>query len=45
LEGVFGAVAAARGRFPVQGWGVTDTTLEDVFIRVAKDARAVDVLS
>ncbi|XP_047048205.1 ABC transporter A family member 7-like [Lolium rigidum] len=45
LEGVFGAVAAARGRFPVQGWGVTDTTLEDVFIRVAKDARAFDVLS
>ncbi|KAK1608101.1 hypothetical protein QYE76_031774 [Lolium multiflorum] len=45
LEGVFGAVAVARGRFPVQGWGVTDTTLEDVFIRVAKDARAFDVLS
>ncbi|KAM0832417.1 hypothetical protein ACQ4PT_064907 [Festuca glaucescens] len=45
LEGVFGAVAAARSRFPVQGWGVTDTTLEDVFIRVAKDARAFDVLS
>uniref|UniRef100_A0ACD6AH77 Uncharacterized protein n=1 Tax=Avena sativa TaxID=4498 RepID=A0ACD6AH77_AVESA len=45
LDGVFGAVAAARGLFPVQGWGVADTTLEDVFIRVAKDARAFDVLS
>ncbi|KAM3405476.1 hypothetical protein ACQJBY_008139 [Aegilops geniculata] len=45
LDGVFGAVEAARAMFPVHGWGVADTTLEDVFIRVAKDARAFDVLS
>ena len=45
LDGVFGAVAAARGMFPVQAWGVADTTLEDVFIRVAKNARTFDVLS
>ncbi|XP_044962701.1 ABC transporter A family member 8-like [Hordeum vulgare subsp. vulgare] len=45
LDGVFGAVEAARGMFPVHGWGVADATLEDVFISVAKDARAFHVLS
>jgi hypothetical protein len=42
---VFGAVEAARRSFPVLGWGVADATLEDVFVRVAKEARAFDVLS
>uniref|UniRef100_K3YG64 ABC transporter domain-containing protein n=1 Tax=Setaria italica TaxID=4555 RepID=K3YG64_SETIT len=42
---VFGAVEAARRAFPVLGWGVADATLEEVFVRVAKEARAFDVLS
>lgn len=33
----FEAVEAAKRRFSIQAWGVTDTTLEDVFIKVAKD--------
>ncbi|CAM0946664.1 unnamed protein product [Alopecurus aequalis] len=45
LDSLFGAVAAARDMFPVQAWGMADTTLEDVFIRVAKNARAFDILS
>ncbi|WVZ93130.1 hypothetical protein U9M48_039136 [Paspalum notatum var. saurae] len=45
LGRVFGAVEVARRAFPVLGWGVTDATLEDVFVTVAKDARAFDVLS
>ncbi|TVU06176.1 hypothetical protein EJB05_49375, partial [Eragrostis curvula] len=45
LGAVFGAVAAAREAFPVLGWGVADATLEDVFVAVAKEARAFDVLS
>ncbi|PWZ28267.1 ABC transporter A family member 8 [Zea mays] len=42
---VFGAVEVARREFPVLGWGVADATLEDVFVRVAKEARAFHVLS
>lgn len=42
---VFGAVEVARRAFPVLGWGVADATLEEVFVRVAKEARAFDVLS
>ncbi|CAO2188698.1 unnamed protein product [Urochloa humidicola] len=45
LGRVFGAVEVARRAFPVLRWGVTDATLEDVFVRVAKEARAFDVLS
>ncbi|CAO2163481.1 unnamed protein product [Urochloa humidicola] len=45
LGRVFGAVEVARHAFSVLGWGVTDATLEDVFVKVAKEARAFDVLS
>ncbi|KAK3123359.1 hypothetical protein QOZ80_8AG0629320 [Eleusine coracana subsp. coracana] len=45
LGAVFGAVEAARAAVPVLGWGVADATLEDVFVAVAKEARAFDVLS
>lgn len=45
LGQVFGAVEMARCAFPVLGWGVADTTLEEVFIQVAKEARAFHVLS
>jgi hypothetical protein len=41
LGAVFGALEA----FPVLAWGVADATLEDVFVAVAKEARAFDVLS
>ena len=45
LVSVFRAVEVARRAFPVLGWGVADATLEDVFVRVAKEARAFNVLS
>ncbi|CAL4998485.1 unnamed protein product [Urochloa decumbens] len=45
LGRVFGAIEVAQHAFPVLGWGVADATLEDVFVRVAKEARAFDVLS
>ncbi|KAL3819227.1 hypothetical protein ACJIZ3_005132 [Penstemon smallii] len=35
---IFGAVKLAKKRFPIQTWGVTETTLEDVFIKVAVEA-------
>ncbi|KAF8701901.1 hypothetical protein HU200_033229 [Digitaria exilis] len=42
LSDVLGAVDAARRVFPVLGWGVADATLEDVFVRVAKEAQVLD---
>ncbi|XP_040382906.1 ABC transporter A family member 7-like [Oryza brachyantha] len=45
LDGVLGAVEAARRSAPVQAWGVADATLEEVFVRVAMEARAFDALS
>ncbi|KAG8047196.1 hypothetical protein GUJ93_ZPchr0008g12943 [Zizania palustris] len=45
LDGVLRAVEAARRTVPVQGWGVADATLEDVFVTVAKEAGAFHVLS
>ncbi|WCJ35969.1 ABC transporter A family member 7 [Euphorbia peplus] len=35
---VFHAVETAKTTFPVFAWGLSDTTLEDVFIKVAKGA-------
>uniref|UniRef100_A0A0E0B1Z0 ABC transporter domain-containing protein n=1 Tax=Oryza glumipatula TaxID=40148 RepID=A0A0E0B1Z0_9ORYZ len=37
---VFRAVEDAKKRFTVHAWGLVDTTLEDVFIKVAKGAQA-----
>ncbi|KAI3985835.1 hypothetical protein MKX01_026621 [Papaver californicum] len=37
---VFRAVENAKREFPVNAWGFTDTTLEDVFIKVAQAALA-----
>ena len=45
IADVFRAVENAKSRFTVQAWGVADTTLEDVFIKVAREAQPVDVLS
>ncbi|KAI3974176.1 hypothetical protein MKX01_033427 [Papaver californicum] len=37
---VFRAVENAKTRFTINAWGLTDTTLEDVFIKVAQAALA-----
>ncbi|KAM7269542.1 hypothetical protein ACFE04_025039 [Oxalis oulophora] len=42
---VFQAVEAAKRMFTVFAWGLADTTLEDVFIKVAQGAQAFDTLS
>ncbi|GLU12336.1 hypothetical protein SLE2022_290230 [Rubroshorea leprosula] len=42
---VFQAVEKAKSRFTVLAWGLADTTLEDVFIKVARGAQAVNVMS
>lgn len=45
IADVFRAVENAKSRFQVQAWGLADTTLEDVFIKVAREAQPLDVLS
>ncbi|CAI9106484.1 OLC1v1005647C1 [Oldenlandia corymbosa var. corymbosa] len=45
IADVFHAVEEAKSRFTVHAWGLADTTLEDVFIKVARGAQAFDVLS
>ncbi|XP_024973039.1 ABC transporter A family member 7-like isoform X1 [Cynara cardunculus var. scolymus] len=45
IADVFGAVEKAKSRFSVQAWGLADTTLEDVFIKVAREAQPLDVLT
>ncbi|KAL8225644.1 hypothetical protein R6Q57_018201 [Mikania cordata] len=45
IADVFRAVENAKSRFQVQAWGLADTTLEDVFIKVAREAQPFDVLS
>ncbi|KAL2321968.1 hypothetical protein Fmac_026347 [Flemingia macrophylla] len=42
---VFQAVDAAKRNFTVSAWGLVDTTLEDVFIKVAREAQAFETLS
>ncbi|KAM3246934.1 ABC transporter A family member 7 isoform X2 [Capsicum annuum] len=42
---VFQTVEKAKSRFTVYAWGLADTTLEDVFIKVARSAHAFNVLS
>ncbi|KAL9685495.1 hypothetical protein QQ045_022945 [Rhodiola kirilowii] len=39
LSDVFSAVEDAKRQFAVQAWGLADTTLEDVFIKVARGAQ------
>lgn len=38
IADVFQAVEDAKRRFTVFAWGLADTTLEDVFIKVARSA-------
>ncbi|PWA77372.1 ABC2-like protein [Artemisia annua] len=45
IADVFRAVENGKSRFTVQAWGLADTTLEDVFIKVAREAQPFDVLS
>ncbi|KAL9243222.1 hypothetical protein vseg_017135 [Gypsophila vaccaria] len=45
IADVFEAVEIAKSRFPVHAWGLADTTLEDVFIKVARDAQPYAHLS
>ncbi|XP_073271390.1 ABC transporter A family member 10-like isoform X2 [Primulina huaijiensis] len=40
---IFGAVKHIKQRFAVQIWGVTETTMEDVFIKVAVEAASSNV--
>ncbi|CAI9112232.1 OLC1v1012649C1 [Oldenlandia corymbosa var. corymbosa] len=44
IADVFQAVEEAKSRFAVHAWGLADTTLEDVFIKVAREAQAFNVL-
>ncbi|CAM0951101.1 unnamed protein product [Alopecurus aequalis] len=39
IADVFREVESAKCRFCIHAWGLTDTTLEDVFIKVAKGAQ------
>ncbi|KAM3405473.1 hypothetical protein ACQJBY_008138 [Aegilops geniculata] len=43
IADVFNEVESAKGRFSIHAWGLADTTLEDVFIKVAKGAQAFNV--
>ncbi|KAL1210263.1 ABC transporter A family member 7 [Cardamine amara subsp. amara] len=42
---VFQAVEKAKSNFTVFAWGLADTTLEDVFIKVARTGQAFNVFS
>ena len=41
LADVFKQVESAKKEFSIQAWGLTDTTLEDVFIKVAKGSNSI----
>lgn len=45
IADVFRAVGIAKSKFTIHAWGLADTTLEDVFIKVAKGAEAFNMLS
>ncbi|CAJ1975258.1 unnamed protein product [Sphenostylis stenocarpa] len=45
IANVFQAVETAKRSFTVSAWGLADTTLEDVFVKVARGAQAFDTLS
>ncbi|CAM6105629.1 unnamed protein product [Calypogeia fissa] len=42
---VFTAMQKAKQRLAIQAWGIADTTLEDVFVKVARDAQGEIALS
>ena len=45
IADVFRAVDTAKSHFTVFAWGLADTTLEDVFIKVAREAQPLNILS
>ncbi|VYS59673.1 unnamed protein product [Arabidopsis thaliana] len=45
ISEVFQVVEKAKSNFKVFAWGLADTTLEDVFIKVARTAQAFNVFS
>lgn len=45
IADVFRAVDSAKRNFTIFAWGLADTTLEDVFIKVARGAQAFNTLS
>ncbi|XP_016465224.1 ABC transporter A family member 7-like isoform X2 [Nicotiana tabacum] len=45
IADVFQAVEKVKSKFTVYAWGLADTTLEDVFIKVARATHAFNVLS
>ncbi|CAN6984901.1 unnamed protein product [Brassica oleracea var. botrytis] len=45
ISEVFQAVEKAKSTFTVFAWGLADTTLEDVFIKVARTGQAFNVFS
>lgn len=45
IADVFRAVEFAKSRFTIHAWGLVDTTLEDVFIKVARSAQSSSSLS
>ncbi|XP_018436846.1 ABC transporter A family member 7 [Raphanus sativus] len=45
ISEVFEAVEKAKSNFTVFAWGLADTTLEDVFIKVARTGQAFNVFS
>ncbi|PNT68061.1 hypothetical protein BRADI_3g35390v3 [Brachypodium distachyon] len=45
IADVFHEVESAKCRFSIHAWGLADTTLEDVFIKVAKGAEAFSVIA
>ncbi|KAL5721635.1 hypothetical protein ACHQM5_005255 [Ranunculus cassubicifolius] len=45
IADVFHAVEIAKRKFTVHAWGLADTTLEDVFIKVARDSQCSIPLS
>jgi hypothetical protein len=45
ISDVFMAVESFKKRVEVQAWGLADTTMEDVFVKVAKGAQSSEELS
>lgn len=45
IASVFRMIERAKSYLTIQAWGLADTTLEDVFIKVARESQTVVVLS
>lgn len=43
ISDIFKSVDDAKKKFSIQAWGISDTTLEDVFIKVAKTENSINV--